>query len=424
MRIGISTRFEYEKFWGVDPGVEAKMHRIHAYPAKFPAFITPKAIEYARHEGVNVEIIADIFCGCGTTALEANKLGINFWGCDINPIATLIARTKSKKYKSEKLETYKNQIMEEFTNIDVKQYDLEKMNSRIRYWYEKNQIIDLLKLKKSIEAVLPKNSHYKSFFLCAFSNILKSTSKWLTKSIKPQIDPYKKPADVVYAFNEHYKFMYSANEENVYTKCSKSEIIEGNILKMKFKKSFVDLLITSPPYVTSYEYADLHQLSTLWLQVVDDYRELRKGTIGSVFSKYDYIKGDKSIIEPGDKIVDRLDKVDTGKAKAVYKYFKDMQEVTNKCFSMVNPGGMVFFVIGNTEYKGVQIHNSEHLLNSLAYAGFKNLKKIKRKIYNKNLPPYRDEIGRFTTDKTKRKIYSEEFIVVGRKPCEQPRNLF
>ena len=44
------------------------------------------------------------------------------------------------------------------------------------------------------------------------------------------------------------------------------------------------MIITSPPYVTSYEYADLHQLSSLWLGYADDFKELRKDTIGSIYN--------------------------------------------------------------------------------------------------------------------------------------------
>lgn len=66
------------------------------------------------------------------------------------------------------------------------------------------------------------------------------------------------------------------------------------------------MLITSPPYVTSYEYADLHQLSSLWLGYADDYRDLRKGSIGSVYNVEDYqIKVD-DLNEVGKSIVNQL----------------------------------------------------------------------------------------------------------------------
>ena len=36
---------------------ENLMHRIHAYPAKFPAFITTKAIQYAESKEIHVVIM-------------------------------------------------------------------------------------------------------------------------------------------------------------------------------------------------------------------------------------------------------------------------------------------------------------------------------------------------------------------------------
>ena len=56
--------------WNFSKNKEFLMHKIHSYPAKFPAFIAENAFEYAEKEGVNLNRIADVFCGCGTVALE------------------------------------------------------------------------------------------------------------------------------------------------------------------------------------------------------------------------------------------------------------------------------------------------------------------------------------------------------------------
>lgn len=96
--------------WNDCDEVELTMHTIHAYPAKFPAFMASKAFEYARDEGVNIGRVADIFCGCGTVALEAKNHNYNFWGCDINPVATLIAKAKSNKYDKLLFEQYYSHI--------------------------------------------------------------------------------------------------------------------------------------------------------------------------------------------------------------------------------------------------------------------------------------------------------------------------
>ena len=79
---------------------EDPIHRIHSYPAKFPAFITTKALQYAEEQGIDVKVVADVFCGCGTTAVEAKRNGKHFWGCDINPVATLIAKVKTRRYRT------------------------------------------------------------------------------------------------------------------------------------------------------------------------------------------------------------------------------------------------------------------------------------------------------------------------------------
>ena len=79
--------------WDFGDNREELIHRIHAYPAKFPGFITTKALEYAEATGVVVHNVADVFCGCGTTAVEAKRNGKNFWGCDIIPLAALIEKT-------------------------------------------------------------------------------------------------------------------------------------------------------------------------------------------------------------------------------------------------------------------------------------------------------------------------------------------
>ena len=59
--------------------------------------------------------------------------------------------------------------------------------------------------------------------------------------------------------------MISACDEVTSLGTSGSEIITGSFLNENVEPPIVDMIITSPPYVTSYEYADLHQLSSLWL---------------------------------------------------------------------------------------------------------------------------------------------------------------
>ena len=119
---------------------ENQMHRIHAYPAKFPAFITTKAIQYAESKNIHVDTVADIFCGCGTVAYETVKAKRHFWGCDINPVATLIARTKSRHYNNELLSNYYDKIVNDFALQIFNTEDAIANNERIKYRFFQQQI--------------------------------------------------------------------------------------------------------------------------------------------------------------------------------------------------------------------------------------------------------------------------------------------
>lgn len=413
----LSTDFESlptDPFWNTGNEREDKMHRIHTYPAKFPAFITTKALEYAKRDSVDVKVVADCFCGCGTTAYEAKRNNIDFWGCDINPVATMIAKTKSQKYQSWRLKKYYKEILDGYKSTKITEQYINA-NDRLKYWFREKEYNQLWHLKKIIQNKTPENSIYRRFFICAFSNILKPTSVWLTKSIKPQVDPYKEPSDVFEVFKKQCAFMIKANEESTLSNSSLTTIETCSILDKRIETPIVDLIITSPPYVTSYEYADLHQLSTLWLSYTDDYRDLRGGSIGSLYHSHDLYNERELLNITGKSIVSILYDKKNHRAKSIEKYFLDMQSVAKKAFSILNKKGIALFIIANTEYQGIYIDNAKHLSESLFNSGFSKIEVMKRKISNKTLTPYRDEKGRFTTDIKGRLVYSEEFVVIGRK---------
>ena len=416
-------------YWDFGDEKEDPIHRIHAYPAKFPAFITTKALHYAKRKGVEVDLVADVFCGCGTTAVEAIRNGKSFWGCDINPIATLIAHVKTRRYDDRGLDRKFVAIADHFrASHPFPTRDGLRIPDRIGYWFDDKTIDDLLRLRQAIHVSAPPKSRYRKFFLCAFSNILKPTSRWLTKSIKPQIDPDKSPREVMEAFTDQVALMRKANTEPVSSPTcttptpprpapkAHARIRTRNFLASRLPSCQPDLIVTSPPYVTSYNYADIHQLSALWLGYASDYRDLRKDMLGNEYRverlrRPAIARLGSLALETYDTLVDR----DERKARSVARYFFDMNRAVTKCWEMLNENGMAVFVIGNTTYQGITIDNREHLTHCMASAGFQGIEAFRRKVSLKIMTPYRDARGRFTRDSTRRKVYAEEFVVIGRR---------
>ena len=412
--VPITTRST--SYWDFGDRKEDPIHRIHAYPAKFPAFITTKALLYAQRRGVDVSVVADVFCGCGTTAVEAKRNGKSFWGCDINPLATLIAQVKTRRYRDSGLEQRFQAINREYQVVEPSSADRDKLPARIQYWFDECQINRLLRLRQAIYRKIPRNSFYRKFFFCAFSNILKPTSRWLTKSIKPQIDPNKSPRHVMEAFADQITLMRKANQCNTFPTNPPVCIKTRNFLAPATPRQRPDLIVTSPPYVTSYNYADIHQLSALWLGYTSDYRTLRKHMLGNAFGVKPLRR---AVIEGlGATATDAyhgLLTVDRRKAVSVARYFFDMNRTVAKCFNMLRHNGMAVFVIGNTNYQGVRIDNRRHLVRCMTNAGFHDVRAYRRKVSKKIMTPYRDARGRFTRDSSQQKVYGEEFVVAGRR---------
>jgi DNA modification methylase len=397
-----------DEFWNNSDEKELGIHKVHVYPAKFPSLIAQKSLIYAEKHKCKVERVSDVFCGCGTVAVEARRKGVDFWGCDINPIAVLLAKAKTNIYSSQDVADIGNDIIKKFKNSEVLNvYPIA--NQRLKYWYLEEQY-NKLSLLKSIIDNYGMSEDYHMLFLCIFSSILKSTSKWLTKSIKPQIDPNKTVHDVLQAFEKQLKIFVKAIQEVKYDKLSTIEIERMNVLDVE-RSEFVDLIITSPPYVTSYEYADLHQLSSLWLGYTNDYTQLRTNSIGSLYNVEQI--GEKQLTETAQKIVNKFS--NNAQGRSIARYYVQMFQVIEKCYQLLRINGKCIFVIGDTEYRNVKIENAKCLSEAMIKNGFEIELITKRRVENKFLPSHRDSNGKFSSNKDDRQIYSQEYVIIGSK---------
>ncbi len=80
-------------------------------------------------------------------AFEAKRCNIDFGGGDINPVATMIAKVKSRKYQPERLKKYYEDILDAFAHKNISEIHYDSSNERIRYWYDKAHYDDLFRLK-------------------------------------------------------------------------------------------------------------------------------------------------------------------------------------------------------------------------------------------------------------------------------------
>lgn len=393
-------------------------HGYHRYPAKFLPDVVRKIIEdYAQ--GSNM--IADLFAGCGTTLVEAKIHGITSVGTDINPVAQLITKVKTTPLPPDYLQQAYSALVRLFDEYNETNFADIKKHERIDYWFTPSQKAKIAFLYE-IVLHLDVDDDIKDFFHVCISHILKNCSWWLQSGTKPQRDMKKEPADPFDEFCRHCKKMMGWNE-NFYNELSRRGYLNvpcaihlDDARHTSIPAGSINAIITSPPYVTSYEYADIHQLTAYWMEYISDIHEFRKKFIGSSYS------GNISLTVSGSKqaqkIVDALSEKSNHIARDVAQYFNDMQEVAKEMHRVLTPNGHACIVIGNTKIKEVQIKSAEVFYEFLRNSGLKKIEVIKRSIPHKLMPTLRDKnTGRFTKQDNPncKKVYPNEFIIIMQK---------
>ncbi len=403
-------------------------HNYHRYPAKFIPQLVERLIDkYISNEEAHIN---DPFYGCGTAIVTAISKGFKASGTDINKIAYLITKVKSTPIEPDYLDRKIRQFLSKVRYVENMQRTLSTQNieplipkkhiDRINYWFtEKNKI----ELGKILRIIYEENDEsIRDFLLVAFSHILKNCSIWLQGSTKPTRDLKKNPIRPYDALRKHLKKMERGNDAfyNVVPVKVMENLSEYLNIKIDDARrqpvpdDSVDLIVSSSPYVTSYEYADLHQLSTIWLDLADDLTDYKKGFIGTSYKKYENKRLRSSISAD---IVDKMSKKSKKMAKEIEAFFIDMEEVFDESFRILKHGGRCCYVIGDTKLKGIDILNAEVFAESLQYSGFKFDRLIKREIPSKILPQKRDEkTGRFANNhEANSEAYPIEYIVIGLK---------
>lgn len=402
-------------------------HGYHRYPAKFIPQLVDKLVSQYTDEG---DIVCDPFGGCGTTLVQSKVSGRKSIGFDINPVAKLITDTKTRAISPTKLIEARELFVKKHEQYRKKKKNVQH-NERVYYWFDKKIVRKLDSIYSAILAI--KDTESRRFFLCAFSHVLKNCSRWLMKSIKPTIDQDKVFPDPETIFLRHLDSMIKKNDafygslkESGRLKIPAKMKLWNSTKKLPLKDRSIDLIVTSPPYVTSYEYADLHQLSLLWFgddkkhfknwdRVVDEFLDFKKQFIGSSHKKVAHNEFKSKIAED---IVTKLEAQNRSLSQSVAGYFDDMKLAFSEMYRILKKGKKACVIIGNTELLGVPILNAQVATEQMLNIGFTKSKLIKREVSNKMITPWRDnETGKFTghTNPSKKRAYEYEYVLLMEK---------
>lgn len=362
---------EFEKLESIDwDFLNAKTnyltHGLHPYPAKFIPQIPNALIQELSSVG---ETVADIFCGSGTTLVEALTLKRNAIGVDANPLACLISAAKTTRFHendAEILSALANRAFQLAGSVSLSVPNLfgtdgflstafRPDHKALSFWFDPFIVEELAEILSWCRA-LPTESA-RTVALTAFSSIVVSVSKqdsdtrYVRREKKLSAgDPFRRFAQalsnairVVAEFTELVEPRFTC------------KIHHTNVLAQPDISS-IDLVVCSPPYPNAYSYHLYHMTRMVWLEM--DQQKFKHEEIGS-HRKYS----------------------NRGANGATAKTFRnEMAAIFRWLHKLLKPGKFACFVVGDSTVRGEKISNADLISDVATEHGLVELTRISRRL--------------------------------------------
>ncbi len=295
-------------------------HWIYPYKGKFhPQMIRALLNVIGLDQG---DTVLDPFIGSGTTAVEAQLLGINCVGIDISPLCILQSKVKTESihvlsHIREWKEEITKRIRPSLFNLEGKTID-DAINlipdEKVKNFYKMAKLV-------AISDNARRGREFSNAFLKNLEVMLSSVSDYV---------------EIVKKLN---------------LKLGEMDIKTGDSRALPLNNESIDGIVTSPPYSIALDYVsnDAHALKELGY----DLSEIREEFIG--------VRG------KGQRRVDL--------------YNDDMKKNLEEMFRVLKPKKYAVIVIGNATYMGEEVKTVEFTINYAEKIGFKLVKNIDKIIF-------------------------------------------
>ncbi len=384
----IDTTWDFKK-----DNTKEYTHCFHSYPAMMIPQVARRLID--KYGGKSKRLF-DPYCGTGTSLVEANLKNIDAIGTDLNPLARLIAITKTNPINLQTLDLY----LKDF-NDKVFAYRFSIRDSfsivlpdfkNIDYWFSKDIKEQLAIIKQYINKI--SDEAVQNFFKVAFSETVRESS-WTKNSefklVRMSAVQMEKFQPDVFGIIE-CKLSRNKNGLIAYINAKKNgatttvydfnsvEAVPQNILPA----NSIDIVVTSPPYGdsrTTVAYGQYSRLTNQWMGYTDA-SQVDKILMGGIKNDEDIKFKSKAL----NKTIDKIRKEDKNRSKDVVSFFVDYEKSIKNISTTIKPGRFACYVVGNRCVKGVTIPTDEITKDLFEENGFTHIETVIRNIPNKRMP--------------------------------------
>lgn len=345
-------------------------HAFHPYPGRFHPFLVSKILGAVapslkagslKTEALKTGsggLVLDPFMGGGTTLVEAMRLGLATVGNDLNPVARLVARERTRPRTADEARL----VEVEFGRLAAQVEGLRREKNpprldnpnlhRIMPHYQRHLLAEMLQWIRLIDTL--REPDLRDTLRAVFSAAVVKFSNLTSDSRQVSAEPPRYPKGAVSRFLVMKGRQLAQSQATLAAHIPPGTpapqlLSEDARLLSSLAWDACDLVVTSPPYPGTYDYHEHHRLRLDWLDL--DGTPLARGEL-----------------TPG------RERPDEGE-RAPESWSAGFKDVLSTLARVLRPRGQVFLVLGDWISGGHAVNAGGLLTRIAKEAGWKLVSK-------------------------------------------------
>lgn len=360
-------------------------HRWYRFKEGFSATLVESfATNFLPKEGGR---LLDPFLGSGTTAVEGARLGHTVHGIETNPFMAFMAKVKVRDYSrvsglessaitclQQKVRSPNYILPRDSTLVQRKGLDKWLLNRSVAVRFEQ--------LRTGISQIsFPATRDLLLFALLSsveeVANARKDGKCWRYKNDWESLKFNARALDEAFAGQV---LKYSEDIEQCPRLSGKARVFQGDARKklhrLNTESDFYDGILTSPPYLNSFDYTDIYRPELFLLNAARNSAELRKLRLNTLRSHVQVAWKPSEplpipLLEEKIKAIEKAGSWCGRIPSMINAYFVDLDRIVEKCSEKLKQSGVAGFVVADSAYCGVVIPVDEILSEIFKRHGFK-----------------------------------------------------
>ena len=319
-------------------------HPFHTYPARMDPATAKLLVEELAGGGRRGAAVLDPFCGSGTTLVEARAAGLAAIGSDLNPLAIAIARAKTWTAPPGRRAALRalggdiaRRVLAEGKAARRAGHQAaplrrvgrkpEMRDRALGEWFAPHVRRELEQLGGMVDEAIARDPELGGVLQVVLSSILYKVSRRASDTDPTRVERQVGRGAAARLFAGRVELLCAGLDElaRVPGPMPRLLVADARALGREVADRSVDVVVTSPPYAGTYDYAELHRLRMIFLGM--DVAPLERKEIG----------GRSRFVGTPDRT-----------RKALGGHVGDMAGVLKEMARVLVPGGLAAVVVGDS----------------------------------------------------------------------------